>query len=412
MFGIIRPCPHRLSPALHADWVAHLCGLCLTLRDHHGQLARTATNYDGLVISALVEAQRADTGARRLAGPCPLRGMRRAAVAGGEGSALAASVSLVLASAKVRDHAEDGDGALRHRSLASLARSAAGRWSRQGGATAALVGLDPTPLAEAVAIQSSREAAVGLGDSVLSVTEPTETATAAAFAHTAVLAGNPGDAETLSEVGRFFGRVAHLLDAVEDRDADLASGAWNPLTATGTSLPEARRLCDDAVRGVRLALHEVTFRRPGLVHALLVHELEHAVTRTFGHRSPPPSPGGPHQPNQPQWSAHGPHHPAAALPGSELPPQDADRHDGPPAPPPHDRFDVADGDGGGCWVPKFSVPPRAHNALVGCLLVPYQCCTCQYCCRDPWPGPWSGRPHTACCEYCECCSCCECGSCG
>ncbi|MEV7027707.1 DUF5685 family protein, partial [Kitasatospora sp. NPDC093558] len=77
MFGIIRPCKHRLSERLQSSWMAHLCGLCLALRDDHGQLARTATNYDGLIISVLVEAQSAldDSSWRRTAGPCPLRGM-------------------------------------------------------------------------------------------------------------------------------------------------------------------------------------------------------------------------------------------------------------------------------------------------------------------------------------------------
>lgn len=103
VFGIIRPCSHTLSERLRTSWVAHLCGLCLALRDDHGQLARTATNYDGLIISVLVEAQSfgpqslgpqsfgpqstAQDGAagRRTAGPCPLRGMRTASVATGEG---------------------------------------------------------------------------------------------------------------------------------------------------------------------------------------------------------------------------------------------------------------------------------------------------------------------------------------
>lgn len=111
MFGIIRPCRHSLSETLRSSWMAHLCGLCLALRDDHGQLARTATNYDGLVISVLVEAQgpRA-AGGRRTAGPCPLRGMRSAEVAQGEGARLAAAVSLALASVKVRDHVLDADG--------------------------------------------------------------------------------------------------------------------------------------------------------------------------------------------------------------------------------------------------------------------------------------------------------------
>ncbi|WP_343236609.1 DUF5685 family protein, partial [Streptomyces griseus] len=116
MFGIVRPCTHRLSEGLRVEWMAHLCGLCLALRADHGQFARIVTNYDGLIVSVLTEAQTGLTPAdRRTAGPCPLRAMRTAPVAKGEGARLAAAVSLVLASAKVRDHVADRDGLLARR---------------------------------------------------------------------------------------------------------------------------------------------------------------------------------------------------------------------------------------------------------------------------------------------------------
>ncbi|MPZ85819.1 MAG: hypothetical protein GEV28_37740 [Actinophytocola sp.] len=353
MFGIIRPCRHRLSERLRTAWLAHLCGLCLTLRDEHGQLARAATNYDGLIVSALVDAQSAGD-RRRSAGPCPLRGMRTAEVSVGDGARLAAAASLVLAAAKVRDHVDDGDGAFARRPVAGAARVVAGRWARQGAATGTGIGFDTAVLFDAVGRQSAVEAAAGRGE-VLTVTEPTETATAAACAHTAVLAGRPANVAPLREVGRLFGRVVHLVDAVEDLDDDLAAGAWNPLTGTGTSLAEARRLCDDAVLGVRLALRECAFRDGALVHALLVHELEQAVIRAFAHRS---------------------------------------------------RRGVDDGAGGGCWVPRFRVPPRPRDAVLGCGVALYQCCSCQFCCRDPFPGPWSGRPRESCGD-CDCCP--DCG---
>lgn len=254
MFGIIRPCRHRLSGTLHADWVAHLCGLCLTLRSEHGQTSRTATNYDGLVISVLVEAQSVGAAPRRRAGPCPLRGMRRASVVHGGGARLAATVSLVLASVKLRDHADDGDGAFRYAAIAGPARRTAARWVERGGTSGAHVGFDTALLTEAAGRQQEVERSLSPGDSVLVATEPTELATSAAFGHTAVLAERPVNAEPLAEVGRLFGRVAHLLDAVEDLAEDTASGAWNPLVATATDLDEARRLCDDAVHGVRPAL--------------------------------------------------------------------------------------------------------------------------------------------------------------
>ena len=290
MFGIVRPCRHRLGESLGNQWMAHLCGLCLALRKDHGQFARIVTNYDGLLISVLTEAQAGGKfDGRRTAGPCPLRGMRTASVARGEGARLAAAVSLVLASAKVRDHVADGDGVLARRPVALAARRVADGWGRAGERTGLDVGFDTSVLVDAVERQFGVEALAGPGTPILTVTEPTETATAAAFAHTAVLAGRPGNVDPLAEAGRLFGRLAHLLDAVEDREADAASGAWNPLTATGTSLEEARRLADDAVHGVRLALREVEFEDPKLAHVLLVHELRNSVERAFSAPPEPPS---------------------------------------------------------------------------------------------------------------------------
>ncbi|MFF3940965.1 DUF5685 family protein [Streptomyces phaeofaciens] len=282
MFGIIRPCRHRLGEGMRTEWMAHLCGLCLALRGEYGQFARVATNYDGLIVSVLTEAQSERTGDwRRSAAPCPLRGMRSADVAQGEGARLAATVSLVLAAAKVRDHVDDGDGLLGRRPVTLAARRIARGWARAGAVGGERLGFDTAVLLGAVERQSEIERLTGPGGSLLSVTEPTETATAAAFAHTAVLADRPGNVEPLAEAGRLFGRLAHLLDAVEDLDADEATGAWNPITVTGVGRAEVRRLCDDAVHGIRLALSDAEFVDGRLARALLGGELERAVDRVF-----------------------------------------------------------------------------------------------------------------------------------
>ncbi|WP_410659997.1 DUF5685 family protein [Amycolatopsis sp. lyj-112] len=427
MFGIIRPCRHRLSDGLHAEWLAHLCGLCLALRDEHGQLARMVTNYDGLIISALVEAQSPRAEGRRDAGPCPLRAMKGTSVAQGGGAQLAAAVSLVLASAKISDHVEDRDGAFARRSVAVAARRVATRWADQGSRTGIRIGFDTAVLTEAVDRQGEIESAVRLGDSAVLATEPAELATSAAFAHTAVLAGRPENAVPLAEAGRLFGRAAHLLDAVEDLAEDEAAGAWNPLTATGTGLAEARRLCDDAVLGVELALREVRFDQPTLVHALLVHELRQAVRRAFGHGHLGLGDGHGHGPQQPPpgWIGPGPRpqqyphqqHPPQQYPqgGYQAPPPGAPGGGGPPQEPPKKKGKhggpPVDGQGGGCWVPKFRVPPKPRNFFFGCAVATYMCCSCQVCCRDPFPGPWSGKPRESCdcdCDCCDCCSCCDC----
>ena len=279
--------------------MAHLCGLCLTLRAEHGQAARLVTNYDGLLVSVLVEAQSPELSPRRKAGPCALRGMKTAEVvtARAQGAQLAAAASLLLAAGKTRDHVADGDGPYARRLVAAAAGRMADRWDAAGGRTGAAVGFDPAVLRDAVARQPVLEAAPGLG--LLDLTEPTETAVAAVFAHTAVLAGKEANAETLAEAGRFFGRLAHLIDAVEDLAADEEAGAYNPLLATGTTPEEARRHADDALHGLRLALADLELERPRLVQALLDREAGRSVERAFAgpvdlSKGPrPPRPGLP-----------------------------------------------------------------------------------------------------------------------
>lgn len=178
----------------------------------------------------------------------------------------------------------DGDGPYARRLVAAAAGRAAGRWDAAGERTGAAVGFDPAVLRDAVARQPALESTPGLG--LLDLTEPTETAVAAVFAHTAVLAGQGGQRRDLAEAGRFFGRLAHLIDAVEDLADDEAAGAYNPLLATGTDLAGARRYADDALHGLRLALAELELEKPRLVRALLDRETGRSVERAFA-----PEPG-------------------------------------------------------------------------------------------------------------------------
>ena len=70
---------------------------------------------------------------------------------------------------------------------------------------------------------------------------------------------------------------------MEDQAEDARRGAFNPLTATGTTRQEARRLCDDAAHGLDLALRELDLIDRHLVDVLLGAEVRRAVDRTFGH---------------------------------------------------------------------------------------------------------------------------------
>ncbi len=445
MFGILRPCRHSLSEDLAEEWMSHMCGLCLALRDEHGQAARIATNYDGLVVSVLTAAQSPAQSGTRPAGRCPLRGMRAADAADGSGAYLAAAVSLMLASAKISDHIEDGDGVYGRRGVRALARQVARRWQRGARESGRRLGFEGGALVAVVDRQREAELSAREGTDVLAVTRPTEEATGEAFAHTAVLAGTPVNAEPLREAGRLFGRVAHLLDAVEDREEDLANQAWNPLTATATPVSRARELCDDAVLGVELALNEAEFTDGRLVRVLLVRELRRAVDRAFAqgaypghggqghgrHHGLPPEGGLPPGGGRPQGAPYphdpyGAQYPGGQYSGNQYPgnqyPGGGHPGGGPgnPGPPPggdgsgHGSGNAAPGDCGGCWcdLPKHHEPPRKRGFLRGCAVALFMTCTCQVCCRDPFPGPWSGRPRSACCTACDSVpSCNDCGNC-
>ena len=364
MFGILAPCPSRTPVDLKPRWMGHFCGLCLELRDDAGHLSRLTTNYDTLALSVLVEAQQGPEAEGRDAGPCALRGMRRQRIATGEGPRLAATASLLLASAKLRDHVEDGDGIAGRRGVAGLAGRAAGRYRSKALALGESIRLPVEQVMAAVDQQRAVEDGCGTGTPLATVTAPTEQATAELFAHAAVLGGEEGNIGPFRAAGRAFGRLAHLLDAAEDFEEDAERGAWNPLAATGTGMEEARALARGALADMRAALEAASFVDATMVRLLLERYASHAVTKTFGstcatYRRPDRRRG------------------------------DREYHD----------------DGGRGTMPRgFWAGLCAATALF---------CSCQCCCRERYEGPWSRKPREGCCHKCDCCdcSCCECCSC-
>ena len=275
MRGIIRPCRAHLGPELHARWQAHLCGLCLTLRDVAGQPERALTGYDVLLLSVLVEAQ-AGSVETTTAAPCPLRGFTRATVVASSSDAgrLAAAGALLAGGAGLLDKIDDGD---LPRAVRRPAGRVAARLARTGTALAEEVGLDPRPVLDAPAAAARAERTPDLA----AMLATTGAAVSALFAHTAVVAGRPANGAALAECGQAFGKLVHLLDAVEDREADRAAGHVNPLEATGTDNAAARTLADQLVARVQAALAAADLADRALVDVLLGRELWAAVHRAL-----------------------------------------------------------------------------------------------------------------------------------
>ncbi|MFC3491385.1 DUF5685 family protein [Glycomyces rhizosphaerae] len=341
--------------------MGHFCGLCLELRDDAGHFARLTTNYDALALSVLVEAQQGDDADSRNAGPCALRGMRRQRVAIGGGPRLAAAASLVLASAKIRDHVEDGDGFAAKPGARGIAGLTADRLRAKATAIGDSIDLDTASLFAVIEGQREIEADCGTGTPLTAVTAPTEAATAELFAHAAFIGGRPENADAFRTAGAAFGRLAHLLDAADDFEEDAERGAWNPLAVTGSTIVDARTLAKGALADMKRALDSAVIVDATLTELLLDRYARHAFSKTFGTT-------------------------CASSRRSDH------RHD-------HRRPRYDDHEYGS----------RRRGFWAGLCSFAVLACTCQMCCAEHYNDPWTGQPRQGCCR--DCCDCCECECC-
>lgn len=283
MFGVLKPEGKGWTCGQRREWAGHYCGTCLALGDSFGQTARLATSYDAALISALTEAQSREP-LQRMSHVCPLRGFRTLDVVAptASGARYAASLSTLMVATKLDDHAQDGDGLVGR--LPALARALARRLRRATRQVSQGLGFDTRTVEDAVAEQGGRESEPGRD--FLFYSEPTERSSAAAFAHTAELAGRPENRGLLEEMGALYGRLIFLIDSVRDLDGDRRRGHFNALDASksGPAAGErqtARRLFAQAHERLAVLVGELKLDRPDLVRHLLVEQLGSLGTQLF-----------------------------------------------------------------------------------------------------------------------------------
>ena len=287
MFGVLRGASCGLPQQQRDQWMNHICGVCLALRDQGGQAARLCTNYDAALISVLCEAQTAEPLALQTS-TCALRGQRRFSTAviapTNPAAQYAATLALSAGATKIADHVADGDGWWGW--MRPWANWLSRRWQKIGQGMGQPLGFDTHHLTQQVAHQPAREAAVG--QNFLFYAEPTELAVGAAFAHTAVLSGRPHNAPILQEIGRLFGRIMYLLDSYTDYAADQQGGQFNALAASypqadkQTLAAEAQALFQTSYRALKTAFFQLDLAQPALARQLLIHQLKRRGTRLLG----------------------------------------------------------------------------------------------------------------------------------
>jgi hypothetical protein len=229
-----------------------------------------------LLVPVLVEAQ----GGRQpttTAGRCPLRGMQTATVVSSAtpGMRLGAAAALLTGAAGLVDKTADGD---LPRVLNPAASLLARRFRRDGVRLAGQLGLEVQPVVDAAAAATALESQPASLDELLA---PSGRAVAGVFGHTAVVAGTPDNVGALRQVGDAYGRLVHLLDAVDDEAGDARRGCFNPLTATSTGKAEVRKRATRLVEDIGDGLGRLALVDADLLLALLGPELDRAVRRSL-----------------------------------------------------------------------------------------------------------------------------------
>ena len=426
MFGMAHVCRHQLSDELRDQWLAHMCGLCLSLRDAHGQASRAVTNTDAITLSILVEAQQPPGADRVPAGRCALRGMRTAAVVPAEAlsARLGRTASLTLAAAKAQDVVAEQRAGLTERApvRAAAAGAVATRLRRQALADVPMAQtVHAVDLLEQLAGQGEIERSVTVGDGLDAVTAAAARSAEEVFAASAAVAGRPENEAALRRLGRAYGALAHLLDAVEDLDTDRRRGDFNPLLAAGWGPRRARERCHTLVGEIREAFGALQLTDDRLVRLLVVDGSAAAVRKAFG------AAGVDRHSHGIACGAAG----SSSLSPGQYPPQDAPRGNpglppvyppGPPAapygqgqpgqypgyppPPPQDQPPPPDG-------PDQWPTPLPGNRPFWRNLMPWvgvYCCGVACCAEHT--NPCTGRRHAAACGGCDCGGCDGCSGCG
>ena len=272
MFGVLKNAGCPMAPSLERQWRGHLCGLCLSLKKQYGQFARIVTNYDAALLSALYVAQ-LPQGQRRQPSFCILRKAARTEVVAPDdpGIQYAASMALLMAASKIKDHIEDNETALRH--IKGIATGLADKWMRMAGKGSAALGFAAAEVERQVQRQAVVESQHGRDFNFYA--EPTELAVAAAFSHTAVLSNCPENKDTLYRMGQMFGRIMYLLDSYQDYAEDLVAHQFNALAASCAEewRAEAVRLFQQAYRELDASFYALELSQPVLLQALLGQKL-------------------------------------------------------------------------------------------------------------------------------------------
>lgn len=277
MFGFLgSPCA-RCQQDQARLYQSFFCGLSTSLAQHYGPAARFLTNRDATFLSLLGASQREDCPEFEKRTCCNPLARPYALHCSGEDVQYAAAVTLCGIWSKLRDSALDEKGC--RRSAALLASTVLTPWKERSLEVLRSRRFPLEQVWDRLEAQEIQERELGKGvdwrESWRELAAPT------AYAYGTILefcTEHPGNREPLREIGQSLGRLAYLLDAVEDYDADYRDRQFNLFQWAGSPAALAETVWEtvqEELQAISRAVDATVFQRyEELIQGLLVTGLE------------------------------------------------------------------------------------------------------------------------------------------
>jgi hypothetical protein len=297
MFGLMKTRTCSLSPELKRHRRLHYCGTCKTIGGLYGQPARALLNHDTVflaeLLSALSGADRQLDEWNRAYQSYNCLALPRSTAAMPLVLRYAAAATLTLTEFKLADHILDSN-----QRRWRVARRVFSKSFGQAAAQLAEWDFPVADLRRALRSQEAREARArnassSPDDALDDLAEPTAHATAIFLAHGAQIVGVASATASMRRVGRAFGALIYLLDALEDYGKDARSDDFNAIRAafklTDERLPaDVRNQVADRIRSlaseVETALGELPIEESWA--RLFASRLRHNLSQRLGARLP------------------------------------------------------------------------------------------------------------------------------